>query len=116
MKKANHKIRRASLKERLHFLFTGEIPNYWYKANMDVRITLLQALADPEFPYCKANKDKPEMLKNIIDFLGITKFSYESIEKYVFRQPLLPYETKFSLKRLFFNDPYPDYFPKPNKP
>lgn len=114
MKKSKIQIRRAGLKERLHFLFTGEIPSYWYKANMDVRMTLVQALADPEFSYCKENKDKPEMLKNVTDFLATTRFSYKSIEKYIFRQPILPHESK-PLRRLFSSCKYPDYFPKPTE-
>lgn len=110
MKKSKIQIRRASLKERLHFLFTGEIPSYWYKANMDVRMTLIQALADPEFPYCKENKDKPEILKNISEFLATTKFSYQSVEKYVNMQRRFPHETKISS-----DNRYPDYFPKLSK-
>ena len=111
MKKSKIQIRRAGLKERLHFLFTGEIPSYWYKANMDVRMTLVQALADPEFPYCKKNKDKPEMLKNVSEFLATTKFSYQSVEEYVNMQRRFPHEIKFSSENRF-----PDYFPKPSEP
>ena len=113
-KKSTQNVRRAGLKERLHFLFTGEIPNYWYSANMDVRMTLVQALADPEFPFVKEHKDNEEMLKNVTDFLATTRFSYKSIEKYIFRQPILPHESK-PLRRLFSSCKYPDYFPKPTE-
>ena len=47
MKKSKIQIRRAGLKERLHFLFTGEIPGYWQKANNDVRMNYPE---DDEFP------------------------------------------------------------------
>lgn len=112
MKKSKIQIRRAGIKERLHFLFTGEIPGYWQKANNDVRMTLVQALADPEFPFVKEHKDNEEMLKNVTDFLATTRFSYKSIEKYIFRQPILPHESK-PLQRLFSSCKHPDYFPKP---
>lgn len=108
-KQSIHSIDRAGLRERLHFLFTGEIPNYWYKANMDVRMTLVQALADPEFPFCKEHKNKPEMLNNVIDFLVTTKFSYQSVEKYVNMQRRFPHESKIPS-----DNRYPDYFPKPS--
>lgn len=113
MKKTKIKIRRASLKERLHFLFTGEIPGYWDKANSDVRTTLIQALADPDFPFCKENK--PEKIDIIIDFLGTTKFSYKTIEKYIFRTPLLPHEEKSLFSGLFIETDHPDYFPRPSE-
>lgn len=115
MKKSKIQIRRASLKERLHFLFTGEIPGYWQKANNDVRMTLVQALADPEFPFVKEHKDNEEMLKNVTDFLATTRFSYKTIEKYIFRQPLLPHEEKSLLSGLFIETQNPDYFPKPSE-
>lgn len=113
MKKSKIQIRRAGLKERLHFLFTGEIPGYWQKANNDVRMTLVQALADPDFPFC--NENKPETIKIIIDFLATSKFSYKTIEKYIFRIPLLPHEEKSLLSGLFIETQNPDYFPKPSE-
>ena len=113
MKKSKIQIRRAGLKERLHFLFTGEIPGYWQKANNDVRMTLVQALADPDFPFCKENK--PETIKIIVDFLATSKFSYKTIEKYIFRIPLLPHEEKSLLSGLFIETQNPDYFPKPSE-
>ena len=115
MKKSKIQIRRAGLKERLHFLFTGEIPGYWQKANNDVRMTLVQALADPEFPFVKEHNDNDEMLKNVTDFLATTRFSYKTIEKYIFRQPLLPHEEKSLLSGLFIETQSPDYFPKPSE-
>ena len=33
---------RATLRMRLHFLFTGEIPGYWYNAQTDVMTSYLQ--------------------------------------------------------------------------
>lgn len=113
MKKSKIQIRRAGIKEGLHFLFTGEIPGYWQKANNDVRMTLVQALAEPDFPFCKENE--PETIKIIVDFLATRKFSYKTIEKYIFRQPLLPHEQKSLVSGLFIETQNPDYFPKPSE-
>ena len=114
MKKTNNKVRRASLNERLHFLFTGEIPNYWQSANKDVCLTLALALEDPEFPFCKINQGNPKMLKIVSDFLATAKFPYKTIEKYIIRQPVLPHE-KNPIRRLFTDTGHPDYFPNPTK-
>lgn len=62
------KYNRVPLKTRLHFLFTGEIKDFWYVADRMVKSTYLEYLMQ-RYPDLKKEKDFDEE-----EFGAITKF------------------------------------------
>lgn len=102
-KKFVYTVRRANLKERVHFLLTGKIPSYWKRILYDFSITMTQALKDPDFPLYK---DNPELRKEFLNFFSTFRPTYKYMEKWIWRKWNLFPEDK---KRNKSSDP--DYFP-----
>ena len=72
---------RATLRMRLHFLFTGEIPGYWYNAQADVMTSYL------DFYVKKLEKaETPEEKKrigNILDVFATHRFNKKQIQDHI---------------------------------
>lgn len=78
------RIKRANLKERLHFLLTGEIQGYWSKARTDIHRVYFEMLnSDSEkSPF----NGWPEEQKNTLkEFFGCSKISYEQAKPFLRR-------------------------------
>lgn len=79
---------RAPLHLRLHFLFTGVIPNYWYNAQTDVMTSYLQY-------YLEKLKDKNiseearERYEKCIDVFATHRFNKNQIQEFIPRNQRL---------------------------
>ena len=73
--KRNKRIRRASWRERFHFLLHGRIPNYAMRANNDVSMAWLNILHDPKSEI-RYFRDMPDNEKETIRmFLSTNRIS-----------------------------------------
>lgn len=74
-----HKQYRATLKMRLHFLFTGELPGYWYNAQADVFQAYLNYYMskDPKDAEDEARIDK------CVEVFSTHRFNKKMIEDYI---------------------------------
>lgn len=76
---------RASLKVRLHFLFTGEIKNYWYLAEKIILSTYLDYLMQ-HYPEFKETEDFDKAaFEAVADFLNNPKIPLKKIKPHILR-------------------------------
>lgn len=80
-----NKYRRASLRARLHFLFTGEIKGYWYLASRVVFSTYVTYLMT-KYPELKEKEgfDK-ESFGAITNFLNNPGIPFRELKPYIQR-------------------------------
>lgn len=82
----------------------------------DFQDAMITALESPDSPMCKSFKNKPELKKEIINFLKLSgNCTYRNMEPYIRRRWVLFPEKDSLLKRLFSFNNDPDYFPEPIK-